>query len=142
MYLLEESYQMRNLNIALLIFYSLSCLGMEVKVWNVGQGNCIFIADSSKSEFIVADAGSTQLPGPNAKGLIISKIVEVITSSPIENKKLIILVTHAHADHYNWLREIIERLLPVKELSISVFLGGSPKDYGNFAAYLEARKIA
>ncbi len=112
---------LRNL---ILLSLSFSLHSMEMMVFNVGQGNCTVVKHPTEPTLLI-DAGSAKLPLKLSKEKIIKAIIHyILKDSP---KSLIIVVSHAHLDHYGWIPTIGTKLQ--KELEVTLILGGTASDY-------------
>ncbi len=103
---------------------SLSLLSMEMKVFNVGQGNCTVVKDSHYDTLLV-DAGSSSLPQDSPTKKIVQNIISYTSS---ERKPVTMVVSHGDKDHYSWIPTII-RQLRRKKIPVSLILGGTHTDY-------------
>ncbi len=116
------------MKISLISFFvlsiSLSLLSMEMKIFNVGQGNCTVVKDSHYDTLLV-DAGSSSLPVDSPTQKILQNIIAYTSS---EGKPVTIVVSHGDKDHYSWIPTIIRKLMK-KKIPVSLILGGTHTDY-------------
>lgn len=99
--------------------------GMQVKVFNVGQGSCTVVTFPGQPSLLV-DAGSDQIP-PEGKEAIQSKISSYISENSPHGVSIII--SHAEKDHAGWIQEIISQLLTNIN---NVTVGGPKEKYTKF----------
>ena len=98
---------------------------MKVTIFNVGQGSCALAEHPDENEpLILIDAGTTKHPIQAKKNQKMREIANIIINS---GRKLIIVATHAHRDHVNWIPRIIKNIKP--ENVQSILLGGPKEDY-------------
>ena len=116
------------MKISLISFFvlsiSLSLLSMEMKIFNVGQGNCTVVKDSHYDTLLV-DAGSSSLPVDSPTQKILQNIIAYTSS---EGKPVTIVVSHGDKDHYSWIPTIIQET-DEKKIPVSLILGGTHTDY-------------
>ena len=80
--------------------------GMQVKVFNVGQGSCAVVTYPGQPSLLV-DAGSDQLPNKSADTIINNVVSYINLSSPYG---ISILISHPEKDHAGWIQKIISKL--------------------------------
>ncbi|GMU18814.1 MAG: hypothetical protein AMXMBFR12_00060 [Candidatus Babeliales bacterium] len=102
-----------------------SLLSMEVKIFNVGQGNCTVITYPGQPSLLV-DAGSDQLPQQKSSDLIssISSYLQQHSSHGI-----CILISHPEKDHADWIQKIIGNLPGLVQ---NITVGGNKESYSKF----------
>lgn len=109
-----------------------SAVAMEVKIFNVGQGNCTVVKHPTKQTLLV-DAGTAAFTpamrpdctcsSETSKKQKKEEIIAYIGSQPV-----VALVSHGDRDHYGWIPTIINALRE-KKVEVSLLLGGIPSDY-------------
>lgn len=93
--------------------------------FDVGQGSCAVSRDENRA--VIIDAGSSQLQHrpPNFKEQQIKNIITLAGDA----KNVLLIVSHGHKDHYNWIPLIAEELQKNKNRTLKLLLGGIEKDY-------------
>lgn len=108
-----------------IILLTTSIYPMEVKIFNVGQGNCTVVSYPGQPSLLI-DAGSDQLP-LQGKEAIIGNIASYITQKSPQG--FCVLISHPEKDHAGWISEIFSRL---DHLPQSITVGGSKESYAKF----------
>lgn len=95
---------------------------ITLTAFNVGQGNCILVEDKNKpQEAVLVDCGSKESNddrrAESGKPLINKPTTIDDIRKRLVDKKVSVIITHYHDDHYNWLPEILnEAITPAKVL--------------------------
>lgn len=105
--------------------------GMQVKIFNVGQGSCAVVTYPGQPSLLV-DAGSSQLPA-QGKDQAIAQIANHINTH--SQQGLCIILSHPNTDHYNWLPDILARVR--NEIPRNLTHGGLASGYKNFTQILQ-----
>lgn len=114
-----------------LFFVSPIAANMHMKVFNVGQGNCVVVIAQPEPTLLV-DAGSSKHPrnfmtGKSQKESQIENIINYIIEHTV-NKQLVAVISHPDKDHYNWLPMILRPLLQ-QNFAVKCILGGWRDQY-------------
>ncbi len=107
---------------------------MELKIFNVGQGNCTVVKHPTEKTLLV-DAGTRSFSSAMKPGCTYSqptcmkrKKEEIAEYASKGNKPVVVIVSHGDSDHYGWIGDIITGL-QAKNIEVSLVLGGIPSDY-------------
>lgn len=130
--------------------------------YNVGQGDSALYVNYEKKCAILIDAGSSKQDIEGATGLTAEqtttiiptgdasisdkRISDDIISIPTEIEKLWVIVTHADADHYNWLNSLApamkarfkERVTFLAHSKSSVIAAAGKKGTQKYGSWLES----
>ncbi len=115
-----------------LLFFLVPFLhGMELKIFNVGQGNCIAIT-CENSPTLLVDGGSSKHPRDpytqsDLRNLQLNTIANYLINSTSQ-REIYIVVSHGDEDHYGWIPFIAHKVLS-KGLVVKILLGGKPEHY-------------
>lgn len=105
--------------------------GMQVKIFNVGQGSCAVVTYPGQPSLLV-DAGSSQLPAEGKDQAIAQIAYHINTHS---QHGLCIILSHPNTDHYNWLPNILAKIS--NRIPRNLTYGGRRPGYKNFTQILQ-----
>jgi beta-lactamase superfamily II metal-dependent hydrolase len=105
--------------------------GMQVKIFNVGQGSCAVVTYPGQPSLLV-DAGSSQVPA-EGKDQAIAQIANHINTH--SQQGLCVILSHPNTDHYNWLPDILARVS--NQIPRNLTYGGQTSGYKNFTQILK-----
>jgi competence protein ComEC len=103
--------------------------GMQVKIFNVGQGSCAVVTYPGQPTLLV-DAGSDQLPAQ--KTTLIWQIATYLNQNSPHG--ISVLISHPEKDHAGWMQQIINQMNPGSVRNITV--GGLKENYTKNSKFL------
>lgn len=98
----------------------------------------VFFATEDKSVAVLIDAGSSKHPvqdvpqqtTPITKETACEKISQTIDNHIEKSRtKMLVIGTHGDIDHYNWLKNVLEKAKKIDPKNTLFIFGGPKKDY-------------
>lgn len=103
-------------------------LGIECKIFDVGQGNGVAVKDRSSGRRLIIDAGHTPWNAAGPIEGLAKSFFDFVNSAPFES--ICIVISHPDADHMNVVTKFLEaNSLSLRDVHLSMYFGGPLNEY-------------
>jgi len=103
-------------------------LGIDCKIFDVGQGNGVAVKDRSSGRRLIIDAGHTPWNAAGPIEGLAKSFFDFVNSAPFES--ICIVISHPDADHMNVVIKFLEaNSLALRDVHLSIYFGGPLNEY-------------